>query len=191
MFGHSHKHDIISILHLYIYIYICGGDLYVQNDGVLAPQLRLQPLQTSKLGLPKVWFHSWTRFPPNQLGIGQVLFQRKKVAYQPPQYGIVPVRYLFCTVFSKHDSLTLYVTMPPELCGEACFPFCFCFIMSCFVCFSSYQQHLELEAAISNNIYNIFELKPLIFSDTCVTCVMPCAHTCASLCVLQHKCAVQ
>ena len=140
---------------------------------------------------PKFGFTLGHVFPPNQLGIGHVLFQRKKVAYQPPQYGIVPVRYLFCTVFSKHDSLTLYVTMPPELCGEACFPFCFCFIMSCFVCFSSYQQHLELEAAISNNIYNIFELKPLIFSDTCVTCVMPCAHTCASLCVLQHKCAVQ
>jgi len=99
------------------------------------------------------------------------------VAYQPPHYGITPPSYLFYKLFSKDDPLTLYVTMRPELFGEVCFPFCFCFMMSCFVRFPSYWQHLGLEAAIFNGIYNIFELKPLLFRDICVTCVMPCAHT--------------
>ena len=37
----------------------------------------------------------------------------------------------------------------------------------------------------------LFELKPLIFGDICVTCAMPFAHTFANLCVFQHNGAVQ
>jgi len=47
--------------------------------------------------------------------------------------------------------------------------------------FPSYWQHLELEAAIFSGIFNIFELKPLIFRDICVTFAMPCARTFAIL----------
>ena len=107
------------------------------------------------------------------------------MAYQPPHYRIIPTSYLFCRVFSKEDSLTLYVTMRPELFGEVCFPFRF--VLWCPLVFVS--KLLAAFGAGSCDFQWYFQHFWAQASDfpwyLCNICDAMCSHICDALCCTQ------